>query len=337
MANNNQKHLNWLLMIVRWWGLVAALLIVGALVWSCIKGIQQKKADPMDGVIVEGTFADNLEPTEAPATEPAQPVTDPVSPEPQIAEFHKPAPIFVPNNCVTIEQDQTALHSGKLLRLDSSYSYSGDDGALTTFADRNGTYKVRFGELEIQAEVVEALNRLGTAYETVTGSCDLIVYSTTSACAAEGSLYPDELPDREPGYALDLGIFNEDETISRITTQNDWLVNNAHNYGFVFDYNAEDEESTGIPALPYHIRYIGKVHACIMHEQGLTFAGYLDDVKNLTPDAPYTYHDGNQLWSVYYVPAQDGITYVPVPKNGNYEISGNNTDGYIVLAEGEIG
>lgn len=295
----------------------------------------EKDSDSKQGLVIEGTFADNAEPTDPP-TEPPAKATDPVD-EPQIAGFPKQPTIYVPNNCVTVEQDQKALHSGKLLRLDSDHSYTGDDGELTTFADRNGSYKVRFGELEIQPEVVDAMNKLALAYEAVNETCDLMVYSTTSACAADGSLYPDPLPDREPGFALDLGIYNEDETISRITSMNQWLVNNAHNYGFVFSFTEEDEEITGIPEKPFHLRYIGKVHACIMHEQNLTLAGYLEAVKTHTPDVPYTYNDGNTVWSVYYVPAQNGITYVPVPRNGKYEISGNNTDGYIVLAEGEIG
>ena len=42
--------------------------------------------------------------------------------------------------------------------------------------------------------------------------------------------------------------------------------------------------------------------------------------------------DKNQKYEIYYVaaPAGEKIISVPVPENGNYEISGNNTDGFIV-------
>ena len=75
----------------------------------------------------------------------------------------------------------------------------------------------------------------------------------------------------------------------------------------------------------------------IMHEEEWTLTDYLDEIKSYTVNKPYVYQDGNSTYSVYYVPAAEaGATDVPVPLGGDYEISGNNTDGFIVLADGRI-
>ena len=41
--------------------------------------------------------------------------------------------------------------------------------------------------------------------------------------------------------------------------------------------------------------------------------------------------DEGAAWEIYFVPADpSGVTKVPVPKYLEYEISGNNVDGFIV-------
>jgi D-alanyl-D-alanine carboxypeptidase len=242
----------------------------------------------------------------------------------------------VPEGCVTVPQDETAVHNGMLVQLDSTHSYQGNTGNLVTFDNKNDSYRMKRLDLTVQEDVVTAMNSLGSAYQNANGSADLMVYSTTAAYAVDGSLYPDVLPDRSSGYCVDLCILNADESISKIS-ENTWLENNAYLYGFVFSYTEADEATTGIAAAPYHLRYVGAVHAGIMHEQNLTLSEYYDFLKSHTISVPLYYTVNGTVYTVYYVPANDGTTEVPVPLNANYEISGNNSDGYIVTAEGKIG
>lgn len=300
------------------------------------RSLNRGKIETDGKIVIDGTFAGAGGETAAPEAETIPSETaDPLG-DVQQADFGMSTNRNVPDNCVTISQDVTALHSGRLLHLDSTHDYSGDEGTMGDFSQKNSSYKLRFGEMEIQPCVVDAMNQMALAYETVTQRSDLMIYSTTSACSVEGSLYPDALPDRMTGYCVDLAIQNEDGSISPMYSMDEWLANNAYLYGFVFSYNETDEEVTGIPEAPYHLRYIGKVHSIIMHDEGLTLAGYLEAVRSHTPDAPYTYHDGNHSYSVYYVPAGTAATDVIVPRNGNYEISGNNVDGFIVQMEDSV-
>lgn len=316
---------------------IAVIMLAVVVGWWIGDGISRRvKRDTVDfssGIEPDGTFAaDYNETTEPPTEAPPQATTDPLE-DVQQADFTMPSGIQLPDSYVTVEQDVTAMHSGRLLQLDSTHGYSGNDGAYGTFAgEKNGSYKLRFGELETYDCVVSAMNSMASAYETVTGENDLMIYSTTSACGVAGSLYPDVLPDRESGYCIDLSYSNEDGSISPMYEMDAWLAGNAHLYGFVFDYTEADREATGVESAPYHLRYIGKVHSMLMHERDMTFAAYLEAVKSHTLDAPFTYNDGNYQYKVYYVPAGSGTTNVPVPKSGQYEISGNNTDGFIVTA-----
>ena len=309
---------------------IVAVVWIGDQVYRGFKGSQE--SDPREGLVIEGNFAG--EGKQIPA-ETAPPTSEHVA-ETQIAEFH-PLETRIPKNCVPVPQDQAALHNGKLLMLDSEHWYSGNEGSLVDFSDHNDSYTVRFSELEAQSCVVDAMNKMALAYETVSDNGRLMVYSTNEAVDSDGSLYPDELPDRATGYCVDLGVLNDDETISPIYETDSWIENNAYLYGFVMSYPASDEELTGIPEAPYHLRYVGRVHASIMHQEGLTLSRYLDEIKSHTTSTPYIFHDGMQKYSVYYVPANDAaLTDVPVPLGGDYEISGNNVDGFIVAAEGSL-
>lgn len=320
-------------------GLLICLVVV-APIWAVDLG-RRTFGDPTEGgeIVPDGVFRGvSYKPHEVieETTEPTQPVQ--TTPETYYAgyTFGDVKSAEIPDGCVTVPLEQKNVSSGSLLLLDSEHPFTGVTGELVTFAGKNDSYRLKHTNLEVKSEVVEAMNKMAASYQTVTGQADLMVYSTTAAYGVEGSLYPTELPDRATGYCIDLCILNEDETISKIQS-NDWLEANAYLYGFVFSYTEEDAEENGIDAAPYHLRYVGKEHAGLMHEQGLTLRQYLKELEKHPATAPMYYTEGGSSWSVYYVPYEVGGTEVPVPLDANYEISGNNDNGFIVKAEGLIG
>lgn len=58
-----------------------------------------------------------------------------------------------------------------------------------------------------------------------------------------------------------------------------WLLNNAHNYGFVVRYQESKVFLTGYMEENWHIRYVGKDVATIMHDEDLCLEEYLDLYK----------------------------------------------------------
>lgn len=236
----------------------------------------------------------------------------------------------VPEGYVAIPKDDAHIHSGILVQLDSTHSYTGEAAELVTFEGKNETYRMKRMDLSTRPEVLEAMNSMGTAYMAVSGVADLMVYSTTKPYDVAGSLYPTALPDRSSGYCIDLCQLNEDATISKFSEPHAWVKDNCWKYGFVLSYPEKDAEASGVEYAPYHLRYVGTVHAGLMHENNLTLTEYYDYLKNHDYSVPLYYTVGDTMYTVYYVEAKSGGTDVPVLESKQYEISGNNSDGFIV-------
>ena len=107
-----------------------------------------------------------------------------------------------------------------------------------------------------------------------------------------------------------------------------WMEKNAWKYGFILRYPADKTDITGIQYEPWHIRYIGLPHSVIMEEKHFVLEEYLDYLKE---EKKISATIGGKKYTITYYPITDSTT-IPVPANGQYEISGNNMDG-IILTE----
>ena len=93
---------------------------------------------------------------------------------------------------------------------------------------------------------------------------------------------------------------------------------------------------TGYYYEPWHYRYVGIPHAIYMKQNNLCLEEYLDKIKNNKKENPLTVsaEDGT-TWSMWYEKAyEDGnVTQIAIPKDCDYEISGNNVDGFIITVK----
>ncbi|GAA1809419.1 M15 family metallopeptidase [Nesterenkonia flava] len=60
------------------------------------------------------------------------------------------------------------------------------------------------------------------------------------------------------------------------TPEGRWLAENAHTYGFIIRYPRGQEDITGFPYEPWHLRYLGVESATAVHESGLTLEEFWD-------------------------------------------------------------
>jgi D-alanyl-D-alanine carboxypeptidase len=58
------------------------------------------------------------------------------------------------------------------------------------------------------------------------------------------------------------------------TSEGQWLLEHAHEYGFTLSYSREAFETTGFYYEPWHYRYIGVALATQLKEQGLSLTEY---------------------------------------------------------------
>ena len=79
--------------------------------------------------------------------------------------------------------------------------------------------------------------------------------------------------EHETGLAVDI---NADGIHSYGDQVYDWLEENAWRYGFIYRYQEEKQDITGIAPEPWHYRYVGPTVAQEIWEQGLCLEEYLE-------------------------------------------------------------
>ena len=87
--------------------------------------------------------------------------------------------------------------------------------------------------------------------------------------------------EHHTGDVIDLISVNYvslDETFAQNPAY-EWLVNNAHHFGFILRYPSDKTHITGYSYEPWHYRFVGIKAATEMYEQGLTLEEYLNELE----------------------------------------------------------
>lgn len=85
------------------------------------------------------------------------------------------------------------------------------------------------------------------------------------------SAYPGT-SEHQTGLAADLGWVDEQYAY---TEEGMWLAKNCHEYGFIIRYPQDKQNITGYIYEPWHVRYLGKSTAKLVHDSGLTLEEFL--------------------------------------------------------------
>ena len=60
----------------------------------------------------------------------------------------------------------------------------------------------------------------------------------------------------------------------------DWMIHNAHKYGFILRYPKGKEYITGFKYEPWHYRYVGQDLASLLYTQNISLEEYYYQYKN---------------------------------------------------------
>ncbi len=105
---------------------------------------------------------------------------------------------------------------------------------------------------------------LYTAYRTYAKQKELFEAGQTDVPAGAS--------EHNSGLAVDIGCaFGEFEG----SPEEAWLLEHAHEYGFILRYPKDKEDITGFTHEPWHFRYVGKEQAALIRESGLCLEEYL--------------------------------------------------------------
>lgn len=225
------------------------------------------------------------------------------------------------------------LSAGALAIIDESHpaSQTANSGLVSFAEEKTENYSILSQDIMIDREAAQAFNAMMNDYHNATSLSDFIVYGTTATYTADGSACPMAFPESSLGTSIDLALNGSGAIIvyDGGDTQS-WVLDNCAKYGFILRYPQGKKDKTLHEYCPWHIRYVGPVHAAIMAEKGFCLEEYLDFLKNYTFDNALAYNLNGVNYEIYSVASLGDSTPVRVPVSGNYTISGNNSDGYII-------
>ena len=81
--------------------------------------------------------------------------------------------------------------------------------------------------------------------------------------------------EHQSGWCCDVGLEGVSLSGFTGTPEAQWIVDHAHEYGFILRYPEEKEDITGYIYESWHIRYVGVEAATEIHERNITLEEYL--------------------------------------------------------------
>lgn len=232
-----------------------------------------------------------------------------------------------------INVSSSSLSSGSLALIDSAHPI-GDinrSDMVDLMNEKNEFYTLVDNSVMLNKEAAEALNLMMADYNEATSLSDFIVYGTTETYTGADSFCPMYFPESATGMTVDLAINGHTSVVTYDGCDEEgWIVENSAKYGFIVRCPEGKEGVTSHKYCPWHLRYVGKIHATIMADKNLCLEEYLDLLKTYTYDKPLKYSINDVNYEIYSVPSKGELTSVMIPISGNYDISGDNLGNYIV-------
>lgn len=272
----------------------------------------------------------------------------------------------VPESFTTVALSSEDMHKGDLILVNYAYPYvfPQDADNVSVFDYKTSSYKVRDKNVTLSKAVTEKFNRLMDDFAAASGCSDMMVVSGFRDYDFQNEIWVDRVQTEGeaeaakyvavPGYsehhtglAMDLSVYLSDGRTVYVEEYEpcEWFVEHAPEYGFVLRYPSVKAATTHISYESWHYRYVGVPHAEIMYEKDLCLEEYVDMLRSYKFGEKYLAfkkgfsYESETLpedaeYAVYYVPVFDGdTTNVPVPENADYEITGNNVDGFVVTVK----
>ena len=252
---------------------------------------------------------------------------------------------------LTLTEEQK--HTGDLLLVNSSYAYDFDANAdtinLVNIRDTQSFYyQVQKTDYEVAGRIMPYLDDLVSACDSAVGSRLTGIASAYRSLEYQqdvwnemAELYGNEYAETYvavPGYsehhtglAVDMSIFFEDGSEGTFSESENaaWMNDNSYHYGFVRRYAEDKVDVTGISNEAWHFRFVGIPHATFMVNNNLCLEEYIDYLRSHTDAAnPLEISCDSGTYEVYFT-AENEIT----EPEGEYTVSGNNVDGYIITVK----
>lgn len=258
---------------------------------------------------------------------------------------------------VTEMADNDKIYDGALIVVNSDTEYKGKESTLVSMydilqSDGTDSYLVMSSDVTLKVDAAKALNDMLKDFAKETGKKDIIVDGGYRSKEYQQELY-DAAEDKslaaKPGFSdyhtgssVDFSISDGDDAVKDFTGEGDysWFEENCYKYGYVVRFPEGKKEQTGYDYRPWHFRYVGKAHAYYMQKNNLCLEEYVEKLKSYdyTQNHLMFTDDNGKEYEAYYYPMDTtaSTTILAVPDT-DYQISGNNKDGFIIIFQKNSG
>ena len=244
--------------------------------------------------------------------------------------------------------DASDIHRGPLILInhDHTFTIPGDIDLVNIKEYQNTTFRVQQERDRLARSIMTPLDEMMAAFMDATGVRNVAVISAFRTLENQQAIlnnYINRMGRREalrwaalPGHsehhtglALDFGVMTGGTRVTFTGTGSTaWFRRNSHNYGFILRYQQSKTHITQTSYEPWHYRYVGIPHATIMSREDLCLEEYIDFIRDYSFEEPFEFEHNGMEYIVYFTTE----TEIKLPLFCEYEISGNNIDGFIVTA-----
>ena len=264
---------------------------------------------------------------------------------PELQEPEETADPYEGYEFLTMTEEDLAIGQQILVSNQHRYSFPEEtESQLVLMADnKSRSYSLNTTDMKILPITVEHLNEMLDDYLAQGGATDIMVVSGYRTYDFQQGLFDRNAAkngmenalryvaqaggsEHHTGYAVDLYSLNNGDYFEGVG-EYAWVTENCQDYGFILRYTEEKEPITQIAPESWHFRYVGQPHAHIIVENDFCMEEYIDYLRQFPFEGEHLRYtlDGTD-YEIYFV---EGLE-VPVPEEGEYTISGNNVDGFIV-------
>ena len=252
-----------------------------------------------------------------------------------------------------------AIHKGSLIYVgeNNKVVYPAADELASFLGAKTNSYQISSNTMMINKDIIDNINSMMDAFFAETGKNDVIVWTGYRDEARQTQVYNEYVAkfgeeaaktavskpgesDHHTALGIVLKVYRNGTPYEFSQMEGySWIEENCYKYGFVVRYPENKQNVTGIDySSTCYLRYVGVPHAEYMVKNDKCLEEYLILLKDYTfgnVHFDYTMSDGT-VYESYYVKAEVDFAnnvFVPVPRSGEYTISGNNMDGFIVTVK----
>ena len=230
-----------------------------------------------------------------------------------------------------VSLEDTSLYNGNLIVINKDTKLQQDPGNLVEIPMDLAQNVLVQPDFWLDKDVIKPLQNMFLAAED-DGVHHFQLNSAYRSESLQQELYeefgsefalPAGFSEHQSGLSIDIGSTNGTMDKAR---EGEWLAKNAPEYGFILRYPENKVDVTGISFEPWHFRYVGLPHSIVMEKENLALEEYIDYLKD---KKSYTKKINDVKYFVKYVEETD---VTKIPESSNYEISGDNQEGYIITS-----